>query len=233
MNKKITQYNYQIKKEKQKKLLFVILFCIFLFVFINLILTFLIFPVKQKSSSMNPDIAENSVVMVTPLIKNYNRGDIVLMKSRNNKNNMPLFKKLGVVFSSFFTGQQFSTVENEKLPGTKQQLRRIIGMPGDTIYMRDYVMYIKPKGEKHFLTEFEITPKIYNVTFFTAPAGWDSSLGVKGSFDEVKLSDNEYFVLGDNRKSTDDSRLWGTVKQENIEAKVVLCYFPFNKFKLF
>lgn len=233
MNNKILQYNYQIKKEKQKKALMVVLFLIFLFIFINLILNFLIYPVRQTSFSMGPDISENSVVMVSPVIKNYERGDVVLIKSRTSQEKTSVIQKLGVVCSQFFTAQQLSIDENEKLPGTKQQLRRIVGMPGDTIYMRDYVMYIKPAGEKHFLTEFEITPKTYNVTFFTAPAGWDSSLGVKGSFDEIKLSDDEYFVLGDNRKSTDDSRLWGAVTKEKIDAKVVLCYFPFNKFKIF
>lgn len=233
MNNKILQYNYQIKKEKQKKAFMVILFFIFLFIFINLIFSFLIFPVRQTSISMAPDISENSVVMVSPIMKSYDRGDVVLIEARTSTEKTSLMRKLGIICSKFFTAQQLSINENDKLPGTKQQLRRIIGMPGDTIYMRDYVMYIKPAGEKHFLTEFEITPKTYNVTFFTAPAGWDSSLGVKGSFDEIKLADNEYFVLGDNRKSTDDSRLWGAVTKEKIDAKVILCYFPFNKIKIF
>lgn len=142
-------------------------------------------------------------------------------------------QKMGKVAVQFFTGQQFSTVENENLPGTKQSLRRVIGMPGDTIYMRDYVMYVRPQGEKHFLTEFEITPKTYNVTFFSVPAGWENSLGVKASFEQIVLEQDEYFVLGDNRKSSDDSRLWGIIKKDQIDAKALCCYFPFKNFKIY
>ena len=233
MNNKIVQYNYQIKKEKQKKVLYIFLFCIFLFVFINLILSYLIYPIHQNSLSMSPDISVDSVVMVSPVLANYERGDIVLVKARTDESeSISVFTKICSKIVSFFTLQRISLTENDKYPGTKQEIRRIIGMPGDTIYMRDYVTYVKPAGEKHFLTEFEITPKNYNVTFFIAPAGWDSALGVKGSFDEIKLGENEYFVLGDNRKSSDDSRLWGPVTDEKIDAKVILCYFPFKKIKL-
>ncbi len=229
---RLTQYNYQLKKTRQKKTLFIIVFCILLFIFVNLILTYLIFPVRQNSSSMSPDIPENSLIMLSPLAKSYERGDVVLIKSRKPEETKA-FKKFCNKFLSFFTGQQYTPFENEKLAGTKEQLRRIVGMPGDTIYMRDYVMYIKPKSENLFLTEFEITPKAYNVTFFAAPAGWDSSIGVKGSFDQIVLADDEYFVLGDNRKSTDDSRLWGAITKDKIAGKALICYFPFQKIKLF
>ena len=99
--------------------------------------------------------------------------------------------------------------------------------------MRDYVLYIKARNEKHFLTEFEISKKAYNVTFYVPPADWDSELGLKGSFDEIYLGPDEYFVLADNRKSSDDSRLWGAVKKENISAKVLMCYYPFKDFKIY
>ena len=231
-NQKITQFSYQLKKEKQKKSLILILFCIFLYIFINIIINVLIFPVKQNSPSMNPDVPENSFVMVTPVFKKIERSDIVLIQARVQRE-LSFMEKMGRVFVQFFTGQKLSTVENENLPGTKQTLRRVVGMPGDTIYMRDYVMYVRPQGEKHFLTEFEITPKTYNVTFFAAPAGWDSSIGVKGSFEQITLREDEYFVLGDNRKSSDDSRLWGVVKKEQIDAKAICCYFPFKNFKLY
>ena len=137
------------------------------------------------------------------------------------------------MFVRFFTGQQISLFEKNNFPGTNSQLRRVVGLPGDRIYMRDYVLYVKPADGKYYLTEFEIAKHPYNVTFFTAPPEWDSYLGVKGSFDEILLADNEYFVLGDNRKSSDDSRLYGPVKLENVRGKVLLCYFPFNKFRLF
>ncbi|MCF0124234.1 MAG: signal peptidase I [Clostridia bacterium] len=232
MNRKLVQYNYQLKKNNQKRCTFFIIYSILLIILINILISFVIFPVRQNSSSMNPDIANNSLVMVSPVLKNYGRGDIILVKPRADEES-GVFKTCLNKLVLFFTGQQISLLENEDLPGTKPQLRRIIGLPGDSIYMRDYVMYIKPQNEKHYLTEFEITPKNYNVTFFTAPAGWDSQIGVKGSFDEIKLNENEYFVLGDTRKSTDDSRLWGVLSRENIEAKALCCYFPFKKFKMF
>ena len=67
------------------------------------------------------------------------------------------------------------------LVGKERQIRRVVGLPGDTIYMRDYVLYIKPRGEKYFLTEFELAEKSYNVNVSTNPAGWDNSIGVIGS----------------------------------------------------
>lgn len=232
MAQRLIQYSFELKKQKQKKGILVFLYIIVLFICINVIINFLVYPVKQTSISMAPDLPEQSVVMVTPLIKSYNRGDIVLVSPRKVHSDT-FINKAANLFTTFFTTQKYSLYEDENLPGTKPHIRRIVGMPGDSIYMRDYVVYIKPANERHFLTEFEITPEPYNVTFFVPPAGWDTSLGVKGSFEEIKLGDNEYFVLSDNRKSSDDSRLWGSVTNDNIAGKVFLCYFPFSKFKLF
>ena len=181
---------------------------------------------------MIPDISEKSVVMVSPVVSNYERGDIVLLKARKS-GKVNFFSKFADCFVRFFTAQQISLFEKNDLPASKAHIRRIVGMPGDTIYMRDYVLYIKPAGDKHFLTEFEIVNEPYNVTFFVPPADWDTGIGVKGSFDEFTLGSDEYFVLADNRKSSDDSRLWGSVSKNDIRAKALFCYFPFKNFKLF
>lgn len=181
---------------------------------------------------MIPDVPEKSVVMVSPLLTTYERGDVVLLKSRNSSD-VNFFKRQADRFIRFFTAQKISLFEDSELPASRAHLRRIVGMPGDTIYMRDYVLYIKPAGEKHFLTEFEIVNNPYNVTFFVPPADWDTGIGVKGSFDEITLSYNQYFVLSDNRKASDDSRLWGSVSKEDISAKVLMCYFPFKNFRIF
>ncbi len=232
MNRNAEMFSYQLKKERRKRTGFLILFFICLYIFINIVITYLIYPVCQNSLSMIPDVPEKSAVMVSPVVSNYSRGDIVLLKERKNVSKN-FFKKQADIFVRFFTAQQISIFEKSDLPASKPHLRRIVGMPGDTIYMRDYVLYIKPAGEKHFLTEFEIVENPYNVTFFVPPADWDTEIGVKGSFDEITLGYDEYFVLADNRKSSDDSRLWGAVKSEDINAKVLMCYFPFKNFRLF
>ncbi len=232
MNDKLLHYSYSHKVQTNKRIFFTIFNSVFLFVILNLILAYVVFPVHQTSVSMIPDIEENSLVMVSPFSKKMERGDVVLLKPRKVLQ-LTKFQRLSDMFVRFFTGQQVSLFEKNNFPGTNSQLRRVVGLPGDRIYMRDYVLYVKPADGKYYLTEFEIAKHPYNVTFFTAPPEWDSYLGVKGSFDEIILGNNEYFVLGDNRKSSDDSRLYGPVKLENVRGKVLLCYFPFNKFRLF
>lgn len=233
MKVKLEQYSYSSKKERQRKIINILLFFIVIFILINLVISNLLFPVRQVSNSMEPDLPENSLVLVTPLSKKIERADVVLIEPKDNITSLSFFQKNLNMLVRFFTAQQINIYENSNIPGTKQKLRRVVGMPGDTIYMRDYVLYVKPAGQKHFLTEFEITNQLYNVTFYVAPSNWDSSLGVKGSFDEIILGENEYFVLGDNRKACDDSRIWGTVSAKDFKAKTVLCYFPFKNIKLY
>ncbi|MCR4734743.1 MAG: signal peptidase I [Treponema sp.] len=193
---------------------------------------FLVFPVRHNSAAMLPDFEQQSFIMVTPLLKNPARGDVVLV---NNKveHEIPLYKKIARHICIFFTAQQIDIEKKADFPGTNEHLRRVIALPGDTIYMKDYVLYVKPEGESHFLTEFEICKTKYNVLFYIPPAEWESSLGVQGSFPPITLKDEEYFVLCDNRKSYEDSRLWGPVKSDEICAKALFCYFPFNKIKFY
>jgi signal peptidase I len=232
MNKDLLHYSYSMKIHTQKRILFAVIYIIFILGFTNLFISHVLFPVRQSSESMIPDIQENSFVMISPMLKKYNRGDIVLMNPRKKLQLTKAQRFINLVVG-FFTAQQCSLYEKTNFPGTNCQLRRIVGLPGDRLYMRDYVLYVKPEGSKHYLTEFEIADNPYNVTFFTAPSEWDSYLGVKGSFDEIVLSENQYFVLGDNRKSSDDSRLYGPVISSDIKGKALLCYFPLNKFRFF
>ena len=99
--------------------------------------------------------------------------------------------------------------------------------------MKDYVLYIKPAGQKHFLTEFELSEKPYNLTFLTPPAQWNGSVGVKGSFDPIILGNDQYFVLGDNRIAVSDSRLWGSISKKDIRGRILVKYFPLNSIKFY
>lgn len=232
MNKEIYELSYSMKKEMEKKVSFFVILFISVFVVINLIITFLIFPVFQRSISMQPDIQKDSCVLFSPLDTKIKRGDVVLLASENSEKTSFVKKVISLVVR-FFTAQQISTENLHGKMGKNQTVRRIVGIPGDTLYMRDYVLYIKPKGEQFFLTEFELVKKSYNVDIDVAPASWDYTLGVAGSFDEITLGSSEYFVLGDKRSSCVDSRLWGAIQKSDIKAVAIMVFFPFNKIRFF
>lgn len=232
MNRQLFEYSYELKKQKKRRTLFFIIYFISIYFILNVIFAFLLFPVKQSSTSMLPDFPENSISFVTPLCGSLERGDVVLLNKRVTHSHR-FYQKIWHNISIFFSAQQYDSYAEKDRPDTNNQMRRVVGMPGDEIYMLDYVLYIKPQGEKHFLTEFELANNPYNLTFVTPPAEWDGSVGVKGSFDPVTLGPDEYFVLGDNRISVSDSRLWGTLSRQDIKGRVILRYFPINSIKLF
>lgn len=229
---KVTDFSYTLKKQHHKTVTRVIFIILLYFVIVNFILSFLVFPVRQVSESMKPGLPQNSIILSSKIIPDFKRGDVVLLDSKYDSANS-FFHKVSRLFCTFFTGQQITPGENSELPCTKNQFRRIVGLPGDTIYMRDYVLYVCPANEKHFLTEFELSQKKYSISFYAPPSDWNTVLGVAGSFEKIVLGPNEYFVLGDNRKSCEDSRIWGTVTSGDIKAKALLCYFPFQNFKLY
>ena len=181
---------------------------------------------------MQPDFPENSISFITKIYPAPKRGDVVLLERRIAKDHK-FYEKIWHNVSMFFTAQQYDSYVNKIFPDTNNQLRRIIGLPGDELYMKDYVVYVKPSGEKHFLTEFELADKPYNLTFVTPPVEWNGTVGVRGSFDSIVLGEDEYFVLGDNRLSSSDSRLWGVISKQNIEGRILLRYFPVKSFKFY
>lgn len=92
-------------------------------------------------------------------------------------------------------------------------VKRIIGLPGETVLISDAVIYINGEALKE---DFGKDPIV------------DSGL----AREPITLADDEYFVLGDNRSISEDSRneAIGPVKRANIEGKVILRIWPLSKF---
>ena len=88
-------------------------------------------------------------------------------------------------------------------------IKRVIGLPGESVMYEEGKLYINGKCVE------------------------DSySLSSTKDFDNIVLKEDEYFVLGDNREVSKDSRMIGPVKKEQILGKTRLVIFPFTKIRI-
>jgi signal peptidase I len=101
-----------------------------------------------------------------------------------------------------------------RYPGdpTKSYIKRVIGLPGDTVEILRGEVYVN--GEK--LNEPYVVPEYRGST--SAPP-WQVGPG-------------SYYVLGDHRNSSNDSRVWGTVPRSYIYGKAELIYWPIGRWGL-
>ena len=93
---------------------------------------------------------------------------------------------------------------------TKDFVKRVIGLPGEQVEIRQGKVYIDGAP----LDEPYITRKD------------------KFNMDPMLLGEREYFVLGDNRRSSNDSRTWGPVPEKNLLGKVWFVYWPLSELHL-
>lgn len=100
---------------------------------------------------------------------------------------------------------------------SKFLIKRIAGLPGETIQMAGKDVRIKNKEYPEG---------------FVWQQGALNSGGANDTF-EVTLKSDEYFVLGDNRGESADSRLWGALKRDFIVGRPFLRLFPVSEFETF
>jgi len=95
-------------------------------------------------------------------------------------------------------------------------IKRIIGLPQETIILEGSKIFIKNKDNPQ---EFELKENYLK------------NLGNNKS--EITLGENEYFVMGDNRPASSDSRVWGPLPKDLIVGRAFLRLFPFNQIEIF
>jgi len=95
-------------------------------------------------------------------------------------------------------------------------IKRIVGMPGETVRIQDGKVRILMDAR-----EISLDESMY--------------LGVEPTTGDLELTlgEDEYFVMGDNRGASSDSRRWGALKDSFIIGKVFLRAWPFSRFTLF
>ncbi len=94
---------------------------------------------------------------------------------------------------------------------SQRYIKRIIGLPGETVKVQGGQVFVYKDGEAQSLDE---------LTYLS------QSVSTAGDM-EMTLDKNEYFVLGDNRPVSSDSRRWGLVPEKDIIGRVFLRVWPF------
>ncbi len=120
-------------------------------------------------------------------------------------------------------------------------IKRVVGVPGDSLEIKNKVLYInnvavenKEIDGKDYLNDMDDKFKGYNLKFYqnkitdhSFVTQYDSDNIYKSDMAKIKIPPGKFFMMGDNRDFSYDSRFWGLVSFEQIRGKAVLIWFSF------
>lgn len=206
--RKSNQYDYKNPKQSRMNnfiketvnILLSVLVAFILFIFIR---TFLFFPFEVVGQSMEPTLLSGDRLILNRL-GTVDRFDVVVFPAPDDPN----------------SGEEY--------------VKRIIGLPGDEIkYIEDNLYingnlinerYLEPSKEE-LQKKLEENPEQVTFTQITN----DFSLLDISSGDSAVVPPDTYFVLGDNRQNSKDSRVFGFLNQETVEGTASLRIWPLNR----
>jgi signal peptidase I len=188
------RFEEEQKKERRLKILKEILIYL-VEIAIVILLAWLIVRFAMKRASMVGSAMEPTL---------YNGEDVII-----NKTSYTILNPGRNAVIAFYPEQKEG--DETILDDSSILIRRVLGLPGETIQIKDGVLWI---NGAEYNEKYDFDPMV--------SAGQASS--------EIVLGQDEYFVLSDNRMDMDDSRntSFTVVKKENIIGKVILSLNPFS-----
>lgn len=97
---------------------------------------------------------------------------------------------------------------------TRDFIKRLIGMPGDKLEVKNRVVYIndKPLDEADY-------------AYHESPMTNNFHSDVRYNFGPIEIPKNKYFMMGDNRENSQDSRFWGLLDEDKIIGRAFIIYW--------
>ena len=99
-------------------------------------------------------------------------------------------------------------------------IKRVIGLPGETVELRNKKVHINGKPLDEPYVQYLFTPSDDE-----GPFDYD----VRMTYGPVTVPADHYFMMGDNRDNSQDSRYWGFLPREYIKGKALFVYFSFSE----
>ncbi|NBK97530.1 MAG: signal peptidase I [Erysipelotrichia bacterium] len=127
-----------------------------------------------------------------------------------------------VLASLFKQFHRFDVVMIHSEKENRNIVKRIIGLPNETIEYRNNQLYVDGKKVKETFFDKEYV----NLQTFGGELDFTDDCG------PYRLGDDEYFVMGDNRGASKDSRDMGAFKSKDILSKYAFIVFPFDHFNV-
>ncbi len=146
------------------------------------LIVFIYQPVKVEGTSMMPALTDQERIFINKFMYRFGIGEI-------ERGDMVVF---------WFP-----------LDRSRSYIKRVIGLPGDTVEIDDGSVIVNGKA----LVEDYVPPDFRD----------------HQSMSPITVPPDSYFVLGDHRSSSSDSRVWGTVERKYIYGKAVFVYWPLDK----
>ncbi len=173
-----------------------------------LIQAFVVKPYRIPSSSMEPTLNINQRVLVNRLVSKPSLGDIVVFHPPAGAD--PTEPVCGD--SSQGNGHPQACDVHTPAQSAETYIKRVVGLPGDRLSIRGGHVYRDGTREKDS---------------YIRPCGADSSCNFPKTF---TVPPGQYFMMGDNRAVSDDSRFWGPVPDKWIIGVAFWTYWPPGRF---
>ena len=170
-----------------------IAYCLFAMLIAFLIITFVGQRTVVDGDSMYPSLEDKDNIIVEKL--SYRFGEI---------------ERYDVIVFNYF-----DPLKNQE----SYYIKRIIGLPGDTIYIKNGLVYLVDENGKDVLLNEDYG-------YYSSGKKMQAYLASV----PITIPEGEYFVLGDNRNNSYDSRQIGLIKEEDILGKAWLRFYPFGSF---
>jgi signal peptidase I len=106
-------------------------------------------------------------------------------------------------------------------------IKRVVGLPGDRLQAKDGKLYVDGVAQ-----EEPYVHKTNGVTDPTNPSGTIAGTTMSqpwGLSEEYTVPQGHYFMMGDNRTNSDDSRVWGPVPEDDLIGEAFFVYWPLDR----